>query len=95
MRELDHSWFGTVGRAVLEAHFGRGTLAVADRRPDFTRVYDLAERIVPAEHLAKAIESRTCRARALASGRPRARHRHSATTWPITFACTFAMPGRA
>jgi uncharacterized protein len=56
VRELDHSWFGTVGRAVLEAHFGRGTLAVADRRADFTRVYDLSERIVPAEHLGKAVD---------------------------------------
>jgi uncharacterized protein len=56
VQELSHSWFGTVGRAVLEAHFGRGTLAVADRRADFTRVYDLSERIVPAEHLAKVVD---------------------------------------
>jgi uncharacterized protein YcaQ len=48
---LDHSWFGTVARAVLEAHFGRGALAVADRRPDFTRVYDLTERIIPEQHI--------------------------------------------
>ena len=52
---LEHSWFGTVGRAVLEAHFGRGTLAVADRRADFTRVYDLSERIIPDEHLAEVV----------------------------------------
>ena len=52
---LEHSWFGTVARAVLEAHFGRGTLAVADRRPDFTRVYDLSERIIPMEHTEKDI----------------------------------------
>ena len=38
-------------RAVLEAHFARGALAVADRRTDFTRVYDLAERIIPTNHL--------------------------------------------
>ncbi len=56
VRELDHSWFGSVGRAVLEAHFGRGTLAVADRLPDFTRVYDLAERVVAVEHLAKVVD---------------------------------------
>jgi uncharacterized protein len=52
---LEHSWFGTVGRAVLEAHFGRGTLAVADRRRDFTRVFDLCERVIAAEHLGTAL----------------------------------------
>jgi uncharacterized protein YcaQ len=41
---------GTVPRAVCEAHFGRGTLAIADRRPDFARVYDLSERVIPPEH---------------------------------------------
>jgi len=47
-QRLEHAWFGTVPRAVLETHFGRGDLAVASRRPDFSRVYDLATRIVPA-----------------------------------------------
>jgi uncharacterized protein YcaQ len=42
------AWHASVARAVLEAHFGRGLLAVAERRPNFARVYDLAERIVPA-----------------------------------------------
>jgi uncharacterized protein len=49
-RRVAESWFGTVPRAVLEAHFGRGLLAIAHRRPDFTRLYDLAERILPAQH---------------------------------------------
>lgn len=44
------AWVGTVPRATLEALFGRGTLAVADRLPNFARVYDLAERVIPAEH---------------------------------------------
>ena len=44
------AWHGSVPRAVLEAHFGRGLLAVADRRPNFARAYDLAERVLPAEH---------------------------------------------
>lgn len=48
-RRLPGAWVGTVPRAVCEAHFGRGTLAIADRRPDFTRVYDLSERVVPVE----------------------------------------------
>ena len=37
-------------RAVLEAHFGRGLLAVAERRPNFARTFDLAERRLPADH---------------------------------------------
>ena len=59
-RRLAHAWFGTksrddflrcvIPRAVLEAHFGRGRLAVADRRPNFSRTYDLAERVLPPEH---------------------------------------------
>ena len=49
-RRLPHSWYGTVPRAVLEAYFARGELAVADRRPNFARTYDLAERIIPEEH---------------------------------------------
>jgi uncharacterized protein YcaQ len=47
---FEHAWFRSVPRATLEAHFGRGLLAVADRRPDYARIYDLAERVVPAEH---------------------------------------------
>ena len=46
-RRMPGAWLGTVPRAVLEAHFGRGTLAIADRRPDFSRVYDLSERVIP------------------------------------------------
>ena len=53
---LDYSWFRSVPRAVLEAHFGRGLLAVADRRENFARLYDLADRIVPAEHFARQME---------------------------------------
>lgn len=47
---IDHSWFGSVRRGVLEWHFGSGRLAIADRLPDFSRVYDLAERVIPAVH---------------------------------------------
>jgi uncharacterized protein YcaQ len=52
-RWLAHAWFGSVSRATLEAHFGRGLLAVADRRPDFARSYDLAERVIPPEHFGR------------------------------------------
>jgi len=58
-KHLDHTWFGTgVAKAVLEAHFGFGGLAIADRLKNFARVYDLAERVVPEEHLTKRVERR-------------------------------------
>jgi hypothetical protein len=52
-RRLPGSWYGNVPRAVLEACFGRGRLAVTDRRPDFSRVFDLAERTVPPDIYAR------------------------------------------
>jgi uncharacterized protein len=54
--ELEHAWFKSVPRAVLEAHFGRGALAIAAREADFARRYDLAERVVPTEHHSRAVE---------------------------------------
>jgi uncharacterized protein YcaQ len=50
------SWIGTAERGILEAHFGRGLLAVAERRANFSRSYDLAERIIPAEHFSRKVE---------------------------------------
>ncbi len=50
------AWHGSVARAVLEAHFGRGLLAVADRRPNFARSYDLAERILSAENHGRQVK---------------------------------------
>ena len=47
---LPGAWLGTVQRAMLESQFGQGRVGVADRRPDFRRVYDLIERVVPDEH---------------------------------------------
>jgi uncharacterized protein len=49
-RRLAEKWFGTVNRATLEAHFGRGALAVRKRLPNMARVYDLTERVIPACH---------------------------------------------
>lgn len=54
-RRLGHAWFGSVPRAVLEALFGRGELAIAGRGQGFARLYDLAERLVPREHRAREI----------------------------------------
>jgi len=48
-RRIPGSWIGTVPRAALEAHFGGGRLAVAIRRPNFQRAYDLTERLIPQE----------------------------------------------
>ena len=55
-RRLDHTWFRTVPRMVLEALFGQGILAVRGRRWNMARVYDLAERVVPEEHLGARME---------------------------------------
>lgn len=54
-RRIPNAWAGSVPRAVLEAHFGRGVLAVARRRANFTREYDLAERLIPAAHHGRAL----------------------------------------
>ena len=51
-----HAWSRSVQRCVLEAFFGSGTLAVAERLPNFARTYDLAERIVPPAHHAREID---------------------------------------
>jgi uncharacterized protein YcaQ len=70
------AWVGTVPRATLEALFGRGTLAVADRRPNFARVYDLAERVIPAA----ARERRVDRDEALRELLRRAAHAQGVAT---------------
>lgn len=49
------AWIGTVMRGVLEAHFLRGALGAAGRRTDFSRVYDLTERLLPREHLCRQV----------------------------------------
>ena len=41
--------WGSVPRAVLEAHFSHGLLGAAGRKADQSRVYDLAERLIPPE----------------------------------------------
>ena len=53
-RRIPGAWH-SVPRAVLEAHFARGVLAVADRKPNFARAYDLAERVIASEHLSRDI----------------------------------------
>lgn len=55
-RRIPGAWIGSATRGVLEAHFLRGTLAAAGRRSDFSRLYDLTERLIPAEHRAHPVE---------------------------------------
>jgi len=54
-RKLPGSWYGNVPRAMLEACFGRGQLAVTARRGNFSRVYDLAERVIPSRVFTRRI----------------------------------------
>jgi uncharacterized protein YcaQ len=49
-------WVGTVQRGVLETHFARGLLASAERLPNFVRVYDLAERVIPSQIHARKVD---------------------------------------
>ena len=51
-------WWGwTKAKATLEGHFAFGRLAIAGRRTaGFARVYDLAERVIPAEHHARDVD---------------------------------------
>ncbi len=44
-------WHRSVPRWALEWHFGSGRVAVADRLPNFQRVYDLPERVIDAKYL--------------------------------------------
>jgi len=48
-------WHRSVPRWALEYHFGSGELAVADRLPNFQRVYDLPERLINAEQRTKSL----------------------------------------
>jgi uncharacterized protein len=50
------AWIGTVARGVLEAHFLRGSLAAAGRRKDFSRLYDLSERLIARDHLCRQVD---------------------------------------
>jgi uncharacterized protein YcaQ len=43
-------WHRSIPRWALEHHFAKGDLAVARRLPNFQRVYDLPERVIPDEH---------------------------------------------
>lgn len=48
-------WYRSIPRRALEYHFARGDLAVVRRLPNFQRIYDLPERVIPAEDIAKTM----------------------------------------
>ncbi|HZD24476.1 MAG TPA: crosslink repair DNA glycosylase YcaQ family protein, partial [Acidimicrobiia bacterium] len=49
-RDVSHMWGWSPGKVALEALFLKGLVTTADR-PNFTRVYDLTERVIPPEAL--------------------------------------------
>jgi uncharacterized protein YcaQ len=51
-------WQRSMPRWALEYHFARGSLAVRDRLPNFQRVYDLPERILPQQHLQRSMSAK-------------------------------------
>ena len=71
-RRMPGGWHGLhpnarpVPRATLEAHFARGRVAIANRLPNFARVYELAERCIAAEHFEQVIPHDESRRRLLA-----------------------------
>jgi uncharacterized protein YcaQ len=54
-RRKPGDWQRSIPRWALEYHFARGDLAVADRLPNFQRVYDLPERVLPQALLRRSV----------------------------------------
>ena len=52
-------WHRSIPRWALEYHFARGDLAVARRRRNFQRVYDLPERIIPQHRMGRSHDKET------------------------------------
>lgn len=48
-------WHRSIPRWALEYHFARGDLVVLRRLPNFQRVYDLTERVIPAQHRQRSV----------------------------------------
>lgn len=71
--DMGGMWNWKPAKAVLEALYDRGDLAIAGRRNGFQRLYDLPERVIPAEVLAQPEPSEDELLRALAVRAVRAR----------------------
>jgi uncharacterized protein YcaQ len=48
-------WHRSLPRWAIEHHFGRGKVAVADRLPNFQRLYDLPERLIDDHHRTRSL----------------------------------------
>ena len=55
-RRKPGDWHRSIPRWALEYHFARGSLVVVNRLPNFQRVYDLPERVIPPEHLSQSFD---------------------------------------
>ncbi len=60
-RRKPGDWHRSIPRCALEYHFAKGNLAVADRLPNFQRVYDLPSRVVPQQHLTSSFNERSAK----------------------------------
>lgn len=54
-------WHRSVPRWAIEYHFGAGRVAVADRLPNFQRVYDLPERLIDEKHRTQRVSEHDAR----------------------------------
>ena len=54
-RRKPGDWHRSMPRRALEFHFARGDLAIVGRLPNFQRVYDLAERVIPEPQRREAV----------------------------------------
>ncbi len=54
-RRKPGDWHRSLPRWALECHFGCGEVAVADRLPNFQRVYDLPQRLIDAPHFHRRV----------------------------------------
>jgi len=55
-RRKPGDWHRSIPRWALEYHFAKGSLVVANRLPNFQRVYDLPDRVIPAEYLSQSYD---------------------------------------
>lgn len=60
-RSHEGAWSRSIPRCVLEAFFGRGEMVATERRKNFARSYDLAERVVPPEYRKQRIPAKEAR----------------------------------
>ena len=50
-------WGLSVAKVCLDLHYLQGRLAVVERRTDYSRVYDLIERVIPEEHYQRTLST--------------------------------------